>query len=234
MVADHWFQLVEKVLEVLAITSNATRIRLAAFQLEGESQVWWDWIKTSRNLEAMTWGDFCMLLMNKFFLGSARHDKAWEFLELRQRVMTVLKYVAKFTELARFANDYMATYIAKVRKFEDGLKLFIWGKNVGLLLHDMDFMVRTTMTIERKIDDAKSIQDANVNKKRKENQFSSGSGKKRRTSSPRGCPGQGHGYQGQGQDQLTQDRRPFRAPSQPGQRVCFQCHQPGHMRLDCP
>ena len=56
--ADHWFQQIEKVLEAMEITSKTTRIRLAAFQLEGESQVWWDWVKTSRNLEAMTWGDF--------------------------------------------------------------------------------------------------------------------------------------------------------------------------------
>ena len=37
MVADHWFMQVEKVLEAIKITSDMTRIRLAAFQLEGES-----------------------------------------------------------------------------------------------------------------------------------------------------------------------------------------------------
>ena len=37
----------------------------------------------------------------------------------------MLKYVAKFTELARFADDYMATDMAKAIKFEDGLKLSI-------------------------------------------------------------------------------------------------------------
>ena len=36
MVADHWFIQVEKVLEAMEITSDTTRIRLAAFQLEGE------------------------------------------------------------------------------------------------------------------------------------------------------------------------------------------------------
>ena len=54
MVADHWFRLIEKILEALEITSDATKIRLAAFQLEGESQVWWDWVKTSRDIEEMT------------------------------------------------------------------------------------------------------------------------------------------------------------------------------------
>ena len=48
--------------------------------------------------------------------------------------MTVLEYVAKFTELARFGDGYVASDMAKVKKFEDGLKLSIWGKIVGLLL----------------------------------------------------------------------------------------------------
>ena len=46
----------------------------------------------------------------------------------------MMEYVAKFIELARFADDYVATDMAKVRKFENGLKLSIRGKIVGLLL----------------------------------------------------------------------------------------------------
>ena len=42
MVADHWFMHIERVLEAMEITSDTTRIRLAAFQLEGEAQVWWN------------------------------------------------------------------------------------------------------------------------------------------------------------------------------------------------
>ena len=37
----------------------------------------------------------------------------------------MLEYVAKFTELARFGDDYVATDMARVRKFEDGIKLSI-------------------------------------------------------------------------------------------------------------
>ena len=72
--------------------------------------------------------------MSKFFPASARYVKAREFPELRQRAMTVLEYVAKFTELACSAIDYVATDMTKVRKFEDGLKLSIRGKIVGFLL----------------------------------------------------------------------------------------------------
>ena len=69
--------------------------------------------------------------MDKFFPASVRHAKAREFLELKQGSMTVLEYVAKFTELARFRDDYMTTNMAKVRKFEDGLRLSIQGKIIG-------------------------------------------------------------------------------------------------------
>ena len=58
-------------------------IRLATFQLEGESQVWWDWIKVSRDPEMMTWREFQELFMSKFFPASTRHAKAREFLEFK-------------------------------------------------------------------------------------------------------------------------------------------------------
>ena len=99
--------------------------------------------------------------------------------------MTVLEYVARFTELTRFADDYVATDLAKVRRSEDGLRLSIRGKIVGLLLQDMDTMVRTTMAIEGEIVYAKSIQDAGTGK-RKEGQPSSSSGKWQRTSVSQG------------------------------------------------
>ena len=65
MVADHWFMQVEKVLEAMEIASDTTRIKLAAFQIEGEAQVWWNWAKTSRDLEAMTWAEFHGLSIGK-------------------------------------------------------------------------------------------------------------------------------------------------------------------------
>ena len=67
MVPDHWFRQVDKILEAIEITSDVTRVRLVAFQLKGESQVWWDWVKALKDLEAMTWEEFHELFMGKFF-----------------------------------------------------------------------------------------------------------------------------------------------------------------------
>ena len=146
MVADHWFMQIEKVLEAMEITSNATRIRLAAFQLEGEAQVRWKWARTSRDIEAMIWAEFQEMFMGKYFPEIA---KAQEFLELKHEAMTVMDYVTRFTELARFVDDYVVTNMAKVRRFENRLKLSSRARIVGLRLQDMDSMVGTTLTIER-------------------------------------------------------------------------------------
>ena len=62
----------------------------------------------------------------------------------------------------------MAMEMVKVRKFEDSLKLSIRGKIVGFLLQHMDSMVRTTMAIEKEIEDARSIRDTVASDKRKE------------------------------------------------------------------
>ena len=125
--------------------------------------------------------------MGKYFPAIARYAKSQGFLKLKQGAMIVIEYVARFTELARFADDYVATDAAKVRRFENGLRLSIRGRIVRLRLQDMDSMVGTVMTIEREIEDAR----------RKESQSSSSSGTKQRSSSSRGF--QSRGYPGQGQ-----------------------------------
>ena len=78
------------------------------------------------------------------------------------------------------------------RRFENGLKLSIRGRIVGLCLRDMDSMVGMTLTIEREIENARSTRDTGVGSKR-EDQSSSSSGKKQKTSAS-------HEFQDQNQD----------------------------------
>ena len=103
------------------------------------------------------------------------------------------------------------------RIFENGLKLSIRGRIVGFRLRDMDSMVGTTLTIEREIEDTYNTRDTGVGRER-EDQPSSSSGKRQKTSAS-------HEFQDQGQDW---------AVSQGGQVICYFCRQPRHVRQDCP
>ena len=78
------------------------------------------------------------------------------------------------------------------KRFKNGLKLSIRGRIVGLCLRDRDSMVGTALAIEREIKDARNTQDAGVGSKR-EDQPSSSSGKRQKTSAS-------HEFQDQGQD----------------------------------
>ena len=67
------------------------------------------------------------------------------------------------------------------RRFENGLKLSIRGRIVRFRLRDMDSMVGTALTIERKIEDTWNTRDTGVGNKR-EDQLSPSSGKRQKTS----------------------------------------------------
>ena len=61
-----------------------------------------------------------------------------------------------------------------------------------------DSMVRTTLAIGRGVNDIQSIRDMGASTKRKENQSSSNSRRKHKTSIPWGFQGRGGDYQSQG------------------------------------
>ena len=86
-------------------------------------------------------------------------------------------------------------------------------------------MVRTSLAIEREVEDTRSIQDMGASAKRKENQSSSSSRKKKKTSTSYEFQGQCRNYQGQGR---------VGASSKTEQMTCYYFHQPRHMRRNCP
>ena len=67
------------------------------------------------------------------------------------------------------------------RRFENGLKLSVRDRIVGLHLRYMDSMVGTVLTIEREIEDTWNTRDTGVGNKR-EDQLSPSSGKRQKTS----------------------------------------------------
>ena len=66
-------------------------------------------------------------------------------------------------------------------RHENGLKLSIRDRILGLRLRDMDSMVGTALTIKREIEDTWNTQDTGVGNKGEE-QLSPSSGKRQKTS----------------------------------------------------
>ena len=119
MVADHWFHHIERILRAMEITSDTTRITLPSFQLEGESQIWWDWVMTSRDLETMTWADF-----HKLFVGCHMNRMAdipkTTFMDLMNRVFQ--PYLDQFVVV--FVDDILIYFQSEV-EHEDHLRIVL-------------------------------------------------------------------------------------------------------------
>jgi len=67
----------------------------------------------------LIWVKFLEELRPKFYLITAQRQKEKDFIELKMSGnMTVMQYARKFTELSRFAPDFVATKKMKMRRFE--------------------------------------------------------------------------------------------------------------------
>ena len=130
-----------------------------------------------------------------------------------------------FAEAVRIAVAAIAQACAIVSQGESNDLQRLEAHCPPMVRGGVDSRVRTTMTIEGEVDVMRGIQDMSVGTKRKEDPSSSNPRKKQKTFVSQGYPGQGQGYQDQGQDETF---------SQAGQMKCYLCRYPGHFRMDCP
>ncbi|XP_058219911.1 uncharacterized protein LOC131330379 [Rhododendron vialii] len=153
--AEAWIKQISKYLEVLNVTNAGDRIALATFQMQGEADHWWDLIKTTHNLTTMTWRMFENLFLEKYFQAMAQ-----EFMDLKQRTLTVTQYAARFEELTRHATTIVPTDDAKARKFEWGLSHCIRTSVVSHEYHTYAEVVRCALMMEREKSNSKSTWEA--------------------------------------------------------------------------
>jgi len=101
-------------------------VRFGTHMLAEEADDWW--VSTRLLLEnegeGVTWAVFRSEFLNRYFSEDVRGKKEIEFLELKQRDMSVTEYAAKFVELVKFYPHYNAEIaeFSKCIKFENGLR----------------------------------------------------------------------------------------------------------------
>ena len=114
-------------------------------------------IKESRQVAYLSWRQFEELFLEKYFLNSIRQEMIQEFLQLKQRGMTVTQYANRFEALSRHATAIVANETDKVRRFEWGLDSGIRDKLVAVQLPTYAQVVDRALTLEReKMDTART------------------------------------------------------------------------------
>ena len=125
--AQTWVNEIEKAF-VVARVDEGQKTSFATYMLKGEANFWWEANKTRAGEGVVTWARFKTLFFENYLSASMQARMEVKFLELKQDNMTVAEYAAKFNELARFAPHQVDTEARKARRFELGLKLWLYNK----------------------------------------------------------------------------------------------------------
>ncbi|XP_028063784.1 uncharacterized protein LOC114266999 [Camellia sinensis] len=116
--AKVWLRQIKKLLNTSDIRNELDRVTMTAFQMEGVADHWWEMIRSTRQVETLTWRQFEDLFMEKYFPNSLRQEIIQEFLRLKQGKMSVTQYANRFEALSRYASAIVANEEDKVRRFE--------------------------------------------------------------------------------------------------------------------
>ena len=253
--ARTWLNEMEKSFEIMG-TGDAQKTVFAAYLLKGEANYWWEAKKNMEPVGVIPWGRFTELFLEKYFPSYMEAQMELKFLELKQGILTVAEYEAKFTELSRFVPEYVNTEVKKARRFQQGLKPWIQNKVALLEITDYATLVQKASIVEQGSD---QTQKFNASKKRK---FESRSGDSASTRFPskfdKGTASQparstgfirtGNRSVGQGGGQVrtatsSQSRPPLPdcktcgrkhpGPCLLGTTTCFKCGQTGHYATNC-
>lgn len=100
------------------------KLKMTTFILIGEVDIWWHSIKRNyvHNRTLLTWAIFQQEFDKKFIPPHIQGQKSTEFANLVQGNSTVVEYVSKFLELAKYAPHLVDTGEHKCEKFESSLR----------------------------------------------------------------------------------------------------------------
>jgi len=76
-------------------------------------------------------------------------QKQREFLTLKQEKMLVMEYANKFTQLSRFASEYVAMDQMRMLRFKEGLDLYIRNQLIGQPVQSSQELYERMAKIER-------------------------------------------------------------------------------------
>jgi hypothetical protein len=115
------------------------------------------------------------MFFETYFPFGAKNRLEMQFLELKQGEMTVSEYAAKFNELARFAPYQVSTDERRARRFEQGLKPWIYSRVFVLQVDSFAVLLEKALITEA---GGEMVSRYNQEQRQRNSGFSGGQGSK--------------------------------------------------------
>ena len=150
--AKFWLEKLERELEEVKCPHDQ-RTSCAVSLLQGEAYDWWKLVlKSPRIPNPMTWKFFVQEFRVKYVTEMYRDSKWIQFLNLKQRSLSVAEYEKEFSHLSKYASELVLTEAFRCRQFEDGLhdsiKRYL-EPMTSLQTVDFYHLVQTAMKVKR-------------------------------------------------------------------------------------
>lgn len=95
------------------------RVGLATYELSGEANYWWQFISRGRIIDTILWEEFEGMFYKRFFNETTKSNKVVEFMNLKQKNMTVVQYETQFNHMSRFLKKCGGLRLIQGCKFFD-------------------------------------------------------------------------------------------------------------------
>ena len=230
-----------KIVDIMGV-SPTEKAELAAYQLKGIAQIWFNQWKASRLGDdgPITWGEFKRAFLDHYFPMELREAKMREFLNLKQGGMSVRDYALRFSKLSKYAPSMMEDPRVKMGQFVSGLGEMVGSEGQSALLH-------TEMDLSRLMTYVEQVEDRKLRERRmrdlKRPRFDSGGFNKGGNGGNQGG-GQRANFpnQGKGKQKLNHDQgvppcpkcgKSHKGACLLGSDVCYKCGKAGHFARDC-
>ena len=119
--AKFWLENLERVLEEVRCPPDQ-RASCAVSLLQGEAYDWWKLVLKSPGIpNALTWEFFVQEFRAKYVTDMYRDSKGKQFLNLKQRNLSVAEYEKEFSHLSKYAPKLVLTEAFRCKQFVDGL-----------------------------------------------------------------------------------------------------------------
>ncbi|XP_039172805.1 uncharacterized protein LOC120295613 [Eucalyptus grandis] len=153
--------------------TEAKKVVLATYQLQGNANTWW---KATRGMifpEGVVpeWNTFVEVFNSKYFSETTKELKIAEFQHLRQGSMTVDRHEAKFAELSQYAPELVENPTNRVRRFRDGLRPELRSLLILLNLRNYNDLYERVQMIKRDQNERATASGSRFGSNRDGNQY---------------------------------------------------------------